>query len=87
MKMLKKITGMLLLAAMLTFWQPAVGVIAHVPLVPSSDVMAVIFMRGSTAYEVQVGRIYIRWTHLRGGAYWRRKPWRRLSVRWLNTED
>ena len=36
-------------------------------------------MRGATAYEFQAWRFMLRITHL-SGAYWRWKPWRRVSV-------
>lgn len=42
--------------------------------------------KGATAYEIQIGRVYVRWTHLTGGP-WRWRPWRRLSVRILPRED
>jgi hypothetical protein len=35
-------------------------------------------MKGATAYEVQIGAYYVRITHLKG-AYWRFRPWRRIS--------
>lgn len=40
--------------------------------------MTIIFFRGATAYEMQIWRVWARWTHL-SGAYWNRKPWRRFS--------
>jgi hypothetical protein len=36
-------------------------------------------MRGATAYEFQVWRVLLRIVHL-SGAYWRWRPWRRVSV-------
>lgn len=41
--------------------------------------MTLVFMRGATAYEFQVGRVVLRWCHL-SGEHWRWKPWRRVTV-------
>ena len=38
------------------------------------------FKKYATAYEAQFGRIVVRICHL-SGAFWRFKPWRRISVR------
>lgn len=46
-----------------------------------ADRPILIYFRGATAYEMQVWRIWFRWTHLRG-AYWRGRPWRRLQAGW-----
>lgn len=43
-------------------------------------------MRGATAYELQVWRIVMRWTHLRG-QYWRWRPWRRVSIMYYSKEN
>lgn len=36
-------------------------------------------MKGSTAYEYQIGSFHIRICHLKGD-YWAWKPWRRISI-------
>ena len=38
-----------------------------------------IWMKGATAYELQIGCVWFRWIHL-SGTYWKNKPWRRFSV-------
>lgn len=43
-------------------------------------------LRGATAYELQIGRLWVRWTFLRG-QYWQWKPWRRLSIQWIGGDD
>jgi hypothetical protein len=40
----------------------------------------VIWLKGATAYEIQVGRVYLRICHLSGGP-WAWRPWRRFSLR------
>lgn len=49
--------------------------------------MTMVFFRGATAYEMQIGRVWSRCTHL-SGAYWKRKPWRRFScgIDWETAE-
>ena len=42
--------------------------------------------RCATAYEFQVGRLWVRWIYL-SGEYWRWKPWRRLEVYWVRDDD
>jgi len=39
-------------------------------------------MRGATAHEWQVGRLYVRIVHLRGGPWRWWCPWRRVSFHW-----
>lgn len=39
-------------------------------------------MKGATAYEFEGLGLYLRITHLEG-AYWKYKPWRRFSIRWI----
>lgn len=44
-------------------------------------------IKGATAYELQIHRLWIRWVYLRGGAYYK-SYWqlRRWEVRWLAKE-
>lgn len=37
------------------------------------------FGKGATSYELQVGKYYVHICHLKG-AYWKFKPWRRVSL-------
>jgi len=37
-----------------------------------------IYLKGATAYEFQLGRVYVQVCHL-SGEHWRFKPWRRVS--------
>lgn len=44
------------------------------------------YLKGSTAYELQIGRIIFRWVYLTGGDYY--KHWyqlNRFQVDWDNT--
>ena len=41
--------------------------------------MKVIFMKGATAYELQIGRYWLAICHLKG-EYWAWRPWRRISL-------
>lgn len=43
--------------------------------------MPKVWIRGATAYEVQIGRLCVRVCHLKG-AYWSWKPWRRVKI-WI----
>jgi hypothetical protein len=38
----------------------------------------IIFFKGFTAYELQIGKAWVRVCHLRG-RYWAWKPWRRFT--------
>ncbi len=40
----------------------------------------------TTGQAVQVGPLIVRWCHLRG-AYWHRRPWRRLHVQWQKRDE
>ncbi len=40
----------------------------------------------ATGREVQVGPLIARWCHLRG-AYWHRRPWRRLHLQWQKRNE
>jgi hypothetical protein len=46
----------------------------------------VIYFKGATMYELQIGRLYGGWCHL-SGDHWKGKPWRRLSWGWEARED
>lgn len=37
---------------------------------------------GDTSEDLQVGRLIVRWCIL-NGAFWHRRPWRRLHVQWV----
>ncbi|TCU34088.1 hypothetical protein [Rhizobium azibense] len=41
--------------------------------------MKIIWFRGATAYEFQIGPFWMMWCHLKGN-YWKWKPWRRFSA-------
>lgn len=41
--------------------------------------MTMVFFRGATAYEMQIGRLWARWIHV-SGRHWKIKPWRRFSA-------
>lgn len=40
--------------------------------------MIAVAFKGATAYEAQLGRLWIRICHLRGD-YWAWRPWRRIE--------
>lgn len=40
--------------------------------------MNFVWHKGIAAYELQIGRLYVRVTHLQGD-WWRWRPWRRVS--------
>jgi len=42
--------------------------------------MEIIWFRGATAYEWQIGKVYGRITHLRGKPWPWWAPWRRFSI-------
>ncbi len=44
-----------------------------------------IWFKGATAYEFQIGRAMLRICHLRGD-YWAWKPWRRFAFRIVDKE-
>lgn len=46
----------------------------------------IVFFKGATAYEFQIGRLVIMVTHLRG-AYWKWKFWRRLRIELAPKEE
>lgn len=61
----------------ITFWMTVLSVLR-------SYILRRLFncwLRGATAYEWQIGRLWGRITHL-DGPYWRWKPWRRFSIHW-----
>ncbi|QIG67830.1 hypothetical protein EVC29_031 [Rhizobium phage RHph_Y52] len=41
--------------------------------------MALVYFKGMTAYELQIGPVWVTWCHLTGD-YWRWKPWRRFRA-------
>ena len=41
-----------------------------------------IWIKGATAYELQIKHLYIRIVHLNGGP-WKWRPWRRITIKWL----
>ncbi len=38
-----------------------------------------IWLKGATMYEFQIGRLCVTWCHL-DGDHWRWRPWRRLNI-------
>lgn len=44
--------------------------------------MTLIFFRGATAYEWQIGKLYGRIVHLTGGRWNSWKVWKRISFGW-----
>lgn len=48
--------------------------------------IAFVFFRGATAYEAQIGRLWVRITHLRGGCWAGAKLRERITIGWERGE-
>lgn len=44
--------------------------------------MTFVAFKGATAYEVQIGRLWAKFVHLRGGGWDGAKPRERISIGW-----
>lgn len=44
--------------------------------------MTFVSFKGATAYEVQIGRLWVKFTHLRGGGWDGTKLRERISAGW-----
>ncbi|HEX4620301.1 MAG TPA: hypothetical protein VH208_01930 [Myxococcaceae bacterium] len=52
----------------------------------SAHLGPVYLLFGPTALEFQAGPFLLDWCHL-SGAYWHRRPWRRLLVKWQRRDE
>lgn len=49
--------------------------------------ISLVFFRGATAYEAQIGRLWVRVTHLRGGGWAGAKLRERIGFGWERGEQ